>query len=116
MNRIVFWGSCAPAPVTRRGILPILPILESCRKGRQTRPSALRRLCVKDGTRRLPETWRQPLCFAGEVGSPGGRASHVDSHDRPFLPHAAKRPMAPPRYAETPRSKLRQTLLPLRGV
>ncbi len=29
---------------------------------------------------------------------------------------SAKRPMAPPRCAETPRSNLRQTLLPLRGV
>ena len=94
-------GPCAPVPGQRRDILPIL---ESCRKWRRTVPSALRRLREEDGTRRSPGTRRQPLGFAGEVGYPGGRANHVGSHDRPFLPHAAKRRMAPPRFAETPRS------------
>ena len=60
------------------------------------------------GTQRLPGTRRQPFSFAGDVGVSGGGTRHVGSHGRRFLPPAAKRRMAPPRCAETPRSKLRR--------
>ena len=37
-----------------------------------------------------------------------GRENKSGSHDRPVLPHAAKRRVAPPRCAETPRSTLQR--------
>ncbi len=96
-SRLVITSSCRPRPSWAGSV-------ETWKRGGE------------DGTRRSPGTRRQPLGFASTVGFSGGRTRRVGSHDRPFLPHSAKPDMAPPRCAETPRSYLRQTLLPLRGV
>ncbi len=98
-----------------RKVIPA-PRLDGSCQGRLTfadladlaRGSCAREGAAEDGTRRLPGTRRQPFSFAGDVGVSGGGTRHVGSHGRRFLPPAAKRRMAPPRCAETPRSKLRR--------